>query len=186
MPLGMICEYMADAWWLCVKLMSGFIPWLGSPSIRGPKLMNCRRECAFSIPNGLSQLMSTKDDSWWQMSSILLPSSLFVLMIIFMHSGFLYTPYWIQYTHTWSCRRWSQLLFNFSELKITQLERHSRVIWPQSSCFYPAHHTPPFRTVVPKVRCWLCDYKTLYFSFPFYFLLLSTSPRYHLTGMWVW
>lgn len=186
MQLGMICEYMADAWWLCVKLMSGFIPWLSSPSIRGPKLMNCRWECAFSIPNGLSQLMSTKDDSWWQMSSILLPSSLFVLMIIFMHSGFLYTPYWIQYTHTWSCRRWSQLLFNFSELKITQLERHSRVIWPQSSCFYPAHHTTPFRTVVPKVRCWLCDYKTLYFSFPFYFLLLSTGPRYHLTGMWVW
>ena len=59
------------------------------------------------------------------------------------------------HTHTGSlalCRRRKLRLFNFSVPEIAQWGRGSSVIRPHSPCFYPAHHTPPFRTLVPKAN----------------------------------
>ena len=59
------------------------------------------------------------------------------------------------HTHTGSlalCRRRKLRLFNFSVPEIAQWGRGSSVIRPHSACFYPAHHTPPFRTLVPKAN----------------------------------
>lgn len=83
------------------------------------------------------------------------------------------------HTHT-ACRRRNQWLCNFPEPESAQLARGSSGILPQSHCFYPAHHTTPFRTVVLKANadCEIIKHCVSHF--------LSTSCCSQLTHAITW